>query len=181
MALTDKQQRFVNEYMVDFNATQAAIRAGYSPDTANRIASQNLSKLDIQDAIQKRRNQLEESTNITAERVRQEIAKIAFSDIRNILTVDGGLKDTSEWDDETASAIASIKSFDVTDRDSGEKMGTNREVKMYDKLAALRDLAKMLGMFEQDNKQKQPEINLNAPTRIVFTKGSDGGSGSKDK
>lgn len=42
MALTDKQQRFVEEYMVDSNATQAAIRAGYSPDTANSIASENL-------------------------------------------------------------------------------------------------------------------------------------------
>ena len=51
MALTEKQKRFCNEYLVDLNATQAAIRAGYSEKTANRIASENLSKLDIQEYI----------------------------------------------------------------------------------------------------------------------------------
>jgi len=51
MALTDKQEMFCREYLIDLNATQAAIRAGYSVKTANRIAAQNLSKLDIQNRI----------------------------------------------------------------------------------------------------------------------------------
>ena len=58
MKLTHKQQRFIDEYLIDFNATQAAIRAGYSKDTANRIGSENLSKLDIQEAIQSRLKEL---------------------------------------------------------------------------------------------------------------------------
>ena len=54
MKLTSKQQRFCDEYLVDLNATQAAIRAGYSKKTAKQIAQQNLTKLDIQEYIKKR-------------------------------------------------------------------------------------------------------------------------------
>lgn len=157
MALTDKQQRFVEEYMVDLNATQAAIRAGYSRDTARSVGCENLTKPDIQEAIQERKKQLSESTGITAERVLAEYAKIAFSDVRNVLTVDGGLKDSSEWEDDAAGAVASIKSFEVVSPE-GEKLGTNREVKMYDKLRALEALGKHIGIFERDNKQKQTEV-----------------------
>ncbi|GHE34826.1 terminase small subunit [Sphingobacterium griseoflavum] len=157
MALTDKQQRFVDEYMVDLNATQAAIRAGYSPDTARQMASENLSKPDIQEAIQIKKQKISEATGITAERVLAEYAKIAFSDVRNVLTVDGGLKDASEWGDDAAGAVAAVKSFEVTSSD-GEKLGTNREVKMYDKLRALEAIGKHIGLFEKDNKQKQAEV-----------------------
>ena len=147
--------------MIDLNATQAAIRAGYSRDTANRIASENLSKLDIQEAIQKRKQEISEATGITAERVLNEYAKIAFSDVRNVLTVDGGLKDTSEWDDVTAGSISSIKSMEVHNEE-GEKIGTNREVKMYDKIRALEALGKHIGLFEKDNVQKKTDISIPA-------------------
>lgn len=156
MALTDKQKRFVEEYLVDLNATQAAIRSGYSRDTARAIGSENLSKPDIQEAIKEKQAELSESTNVTAKRVIEEYAKIAFSDVRNVLTVDGGLKDSSEWDDNTASAVASIKTSEVISPE-GEKMGINREVKMYDKLRALDALGKHLGVFEKDNEQKKNE------------------------
>lgn len=156
MALTDKQQRFVEEYLVDLNATQAAIRSGYSRDTARAIGSENLSKPDIQESIREKREELSESTNISAKRVIEEYAKIAFSDVRNVLTVDGGLKDTSEWDNDTARAVSSIKTTEVTSPE-GEKLGTNREVKMYDKLRALEALGKHLGVFEKDNDQKKNE------------------------
>lgn len=157
MALTDKQQRFVEEYMVDLNATQAAIRAGYSRDTAKDIGCENLAKPNIQEAIQKRKQDLSESTGITAERVLAEYAKIAFADVRNILTVDGGLKDTHEWDDETAGAVAGVKVFEVYGPE-GEKLGTNKEIKLNDKLRALDSLGKHIGLFEKDNKQKQSEV-----------------------
>lgn len=64
--LTPKQKRFVEEYVIDNNATQAAIRAGYSPKTANRIASQNLSKLDIQNAIAEKQKVISEKTEYDA-------------------------------------------------------------------------------------------------------------------
>ncbi len=158
--LTDKQERFVQEYLIDLNATQAAIRAGYSERTAGQIGEQNLKKLEIQNAIHIAQQEISKRNDITIDRVLNEYAKIAFSDVRNILTTDGGLKDAFEWDDETAGAVASIKSFEVTSPE-GEKLGTNREIKMYDKLRALDSIGKHLGFFETDNKQKQSQIDVN--------------------
>ena len=75
--LTPKQSAFVREYMVDLNATQAAIRAGYSERTANRIGAENLSKPVIQDAIREQREIVEETCRITVEWVLNQIAGIA--------------------------------------------------------------------------------------------------------
>jgi len=82
MALTDKQQRFVKEYLVDLNATQAAIRAGYSQKTAGSIGEENLRKPEIAAAIQEAMEARSRRTEITADRVLQELAKIGFADIR---------------------------------------------------------------------------------------------------
>jgi phage terminase small subunit len=78
--MTPKQQQFVQEYLVDLNATQAAIRAGYSPRTANRIASENLSKLDIQATIDSEIAERSRRTEVTLDRVVKELAAIAFAD-----------------------------------------------------------------------------------------------------
>ena len=78
--LTDKQQTFVEEYLVDLNATQAAIRAGYSEKTAKDIGCQNLAKLYIQDAISKAMDARSERTAITADNVLKEIASLAFKE-----------------------------------------------------------------------------------------------------
>lgn len=75
-SLTPKQQRFVEEYLIDLNATQAAIRAGYSEKTARKIGSENLTKLDIQEAIQEARNKLSERTEITQDYVLTNIQKV---------------------------------------------------------------------------------------------------------
>lgn len=80
MKLTEKQKRFCEEYLIDLNATQAAIRAGYSSKTANRIAAQNLSKLDIQNYISELRNNQSNRTGITADTVLKELEKIALTD-----------------------------------------------------------------------------------------------------
>ena len=77
--LTPKQRRFVNEYLIDLNATQAAIRAGYSKKTAQQIGAENLSKPVIQAEIQKRQTKLQNKLEITQERVLQELASIAFA------------------------------------------------------------------------------------------------------
>lgn len=79
--LTAKQERFCIEYIIDLNATQAAIRAGYSKKTANRIASENLSKLDIQRKIQELQQERSERTEITQDKVLKELAGIGFAPI----------------------------------------------------------------------------------------------------
>lgn len=80
--LTPKQARFVAEYLIDLNGTQAAIRAGYSVHTARAIGAENLTKPDIASAIELAQQARADRTEITADRVLKELAKIGFSDIR---------------------------------------------------------------------------------------------------
>lgn len=77
--LTDKQQRFADEYLIDLNATQAAIRAGYSVKTATEQAARLLTNVKVQEYIQKRQNKLQANTGITQEKVLAELAAIGFS------------------------------------------------------------------------------------------------------
>lgn len=79
--LTEKQKRFADEYLIDLNATQAAIRAGYSEKTANRIASENLSKLDIRNYIQECMKERQERTEITQDMIIDELRKLGFADM----------------------------------------------------------------------------------------------------
>ncbi|AOG22057.1 terminase small subunit [Acidovorax sp. RAC01] len=88
--LTPKQQRFVDEYMVDLNATQAAIRAGYSAHTANEQGSRLLANVSVQAAISIARKAQQERTGITADRVLTEIALVAFADARELVEVRKG-------------------------------------------------------------------------------------------
>lgn len=86
--LTAKQQRFVEEYLVDLNATQAAIRAGYKAKTAAVIGSENLKKPYVKAEIQKRQQEKSNKTGITQERVLNELAKVAFADAADNPTAD---------------------------------------------------------------------------------------------
>ena len=74
--MTAKQERFVEEYLIDLNATQAAIRAGYSPRTARSIASENLAKPDIQEAIAEAKRERSETTKIDAEWVLRQAVEL---------------------------------------------------------------------------------------------------------
>lgn len=160
--LTDKQKRFCDEYLVDFNATQAAIRAGYSKKTANRIASENLSKPDIQTYIQSKANKVASKLEISQENTMREIARIAFADIRGLFKEDGSMKSITEIDDDTAAAIAGVETdelFDGVGRER-EQIGVTKKVKMNDKVRGLEMLAKHFGIY------KDPE---NQPQKIVIT------------
>ncbi len=145
--LTPKQIKFCEEYLIDLNATQAAIRAGYSEKTAGQIAEQNLRKLEIKDFIQGKQQALQKSTNITQERVLKEYARIAFVDIRSLYDESGNLKAITGLDEDTARAIAGIE---VVIEKSGEEkkiVDYIKKIKMIDKKGALDSLAKHLGMF----------------------------------
>lgn len=149
--MTSKQARFVEEYLVDLNATQAAIRAGYSAKRADAIGYENLRKPEIQAAIEEARQRLSEKTEITAERVRNELARIAFADIRNLFSWDeerACYVPSRELTDDEAAAVSSVK---AKTRHFTTEMGTETtielELKTYDKLGALDKLGKHLGMF----------------------------------
>lgn len=115
MPLNAKQERFVQEFLVDLNATQAAIRAGYSKDTAKSIGSENLTKPDIQAAIAKGKAKRSKKVEISQERVVQEMAKLALADPRNLLDANGDVKPPHKWDDATAACVSAIEA--TTDKD----------------------------------------------------------------
>lgn len=148
MDLTEKQRRFCEEYLIDLNATQAAIRAGYSEDTAGQIGWENLKKPEIQEYLKTRQNELQEATGITQKRVLEEYAKVAFLDIRKFYTVDGALKPVHDLDDEAAGALAGVEVYEEkTGAEDVEAIGTTKKIKTYDKVKALDSLARHLGMF----------------------------------
>lgn len=139
MALTLKQKMFIDEYLVDLNATQAAIRAGYSPKTAKDIASQNLAKLNIRIEIDKRMAERSKRVGMNADRVLQELGKLAFVKIEDVIDFKTGrIKPTATSDD-----LAAIQSIKIK---PGE-YGTEREIKFYDKKATLELLGKHLGLW----------------------------------
>lgn len=141
--MTKKQQRFVDEYLIDLNATQAAIRAGYSPDTAQQMGSENLSKPVIRNAIDKAIAERSRRTGISQDRVINEIAKVAFLNPADVINFDeAAVKDGAHRED--TACIASVKVKTVPTEDG---VISEREVKTYDKLKALELLGKHLGMF----------------------------------
>lgn len=142
--LTPKQRLFIREYLIDLNATQAAIRAGYSKKTAYSIGQQNLKKVEIAAAIEQAFIERCKRTDITANRVLQEIARISFLDIRKMYNADGSFKPIHELDDDTAAAVSGIEVEQVWEGrgEDREQVGTIHKVKLSDKRGALEMLAR---------------------------------------
>lgn len=144
-----RQERFVEEYIVDVNAKQAAIRAGYSAKTAEAQGSRLLSNVKVQRAIAARMAARSKRTEVTADRVLLEIARLGFSDLRRLFHQDGRLKHPLEWDDDTAASVASVE---VVTRDLGDgKVEHVRKIKLWDKGKALHQLASHLGLHRDQD------------------------------
>ena len=142
--MTKKQKRFVEEYLIDLNATQAAIRAGYSPATAGSIGQENLTKPEIHAAISKAMAEHSKRTGVSVDRVIKELAKIAFVKITDVVdTNDVTIKSDAEEDDLAAVQSVKVKTMD-TDKGSSEE----REIKLNDKVKALELLGKHFGMWD---------------------------------
>jgi phage terminase small subunit len=141
--LTPKQQRFVDEYLIDLNATQAAIRAGYSAKNADKIGPELLGKTRVAEAIRRAKEKRSARTEIKADRIVKELARIAFLDARKVMKwgPDGVTFHDSDELGEDEAAVVTEASQTVT-----ENGGTIR-VKLADKIGALTLLGKHLGMF----------------------------------
>lgn len=155
--MLDSHKRFADKYFETLNGSLSAEYAGFSKNAARQQAWELLQRDDVTEYLTQLKAEYAEKSGISKQRVLDEYRKIAFSDVRNILTVDGGLRSIDDLDDDTAGAIAGIESFDEFTRD-GEKLGTNRKIKLHDKLRALEALSKHLGLFEKDNEQSKPTI-----------------------
>lgn len=143
MALTPKQQRFVEEYLVDLNATQAAIRAGYSKKTAAEIGAENLTKPQIVAAVAAATDARSARTGYSADRVLEELARIAFFDRRKLFRwgPDGvSLLPSDGLADADAALVVEVS-------ETTSESGGSIRVKTADKLGALRLLGQHLGLF----------------------------------
>lgn len=172
--LTGRQKKFVMEYLVDLNATQAAIRAGYSERTAKSVGCENLTKPDIQVAIQEAQKELAKRVKITPELVLQEYARLGFLDPRKFFRADGSPIDITELDDDTAAALAGLEVMEIYEGRGDDRtfVGYLKKYKLTDKKGALDSIAKHLGMFverhEHTGKNGEPiESNVTVVSRTA--------------
>jgi phage terminase small subunit len=155
--LNAKQERFVQEYLIDLNATQAAIRAGYTKKNADQVSSRLIGKSQVAEAIAKGKEAMAKRNGITQDRVLQEYGRLAFADIRKLYKEDGSLKAPHELDDDTAAALSSIE---VVEMGGGLEVGQDikhvpmytKKVRLWDKKGALDSVGKHLGMFVEYHK-----------------------------
>ncbi|MBP3410466.1 MAG: terminase small subunit [Clostridia bacterium] len=143
--MTDRDLRFADEYFVDYDAKNAAVRAGYSEKTARNAAAwikaDDPKKPRLRALIDQKAAELSRRTGVTAERVIEELAKIAFANVEDIADPETGkmLEGVERVD---ASAVAGIRVK------SGEDW-VEYEVKMHDKIKALDLLGKHLGLYKE--------------------------------
>jgi len=152
--ITDRMKKFVDEYLIDFNATQAAIRAGYSPDTANEQGSQLLARPDIRELVAEGQKAIAERTQTFQDNAVDELKIVGFSDLADFLTVkEGGIVEQKSFDQLTKEQTKCIKKIKQTVRTSHSSDGTilhqtaTLEIELHDKLKALELLGRHLGMF----------------------------------
>ncbi len=145
---TEKQRRFVSEYVIDLNATQAAVRAGYSERTAPQIGSENLRKPHIAAAIEEELAARAARTQVTSDEVVRELRRIGMARLEHAVSWDNErlvLVPSEQLSEDTAAAVASV--------DRG-KYGLH--IHMHDKLKALQLLGEHTGAFRVE--QQQPEM-----------------------
>ena len=162
--ITDRMKKFVDEYLIDFNATQAAIRAGYSTDTANEQGSQLLARPDIRELVAEGQKEIMERTQTFQDNAVAELKIVGFSDLADFLTVkDGGIVEQKPFNELTKEQTKCIKKIKQTVRSSHSADGTILhqtaviEIELHDKLKALELLGRHLGMFNDSIRLKSEE------------------------
>lgn len=164
MALTGKQVRFCQEYTIDFNATQAAIRAGYSEDTAYSIGWENLKKPEIEAYISELIEDTANALKITRERVLNGYRKLAYYDARKFYDENGNLIKIPDLDEETAFALTG---FEVMEEKGGDGqghqvlLGYTKKIRMSDRKSALDSIAKICGYNEPEKIKHIGGITVN--------------------
>lgn len=147
--LSDKQEQFCKEYLIDLNATQAAIRAGYSEKTAQQIGTENLSKLVIQSRISELKAKRNVKVDLKAEDILKELKNFAYSDITQTMELE-----FSEIKKLPANVRRLITSFEkcIVDFEGGTR--TTYKIKFVDKMKAFEMLNRHIGFYEVDNTQQ---------------------------
>ncbi len=153
--LNPKQARFVEEYLTDLHATQAAIRAGYSPKTAESQGSRLLSVAKIARAIAARQDERAKDVGITQARVLREVALLAFSDVTHYqVDAAGKVTLTGEAPKGAQRAISSIKHRVTTDKDGGTSHEV--ELRLWNKPEAIKLSGRHVGLFGETEAERPP-------------------------
>lgn len=134
-----KHERFCHEYVIDLNGTQAAIRAGYSAKTANRIANQLLSKLDIQKRVAELKFNRNEELKVDANYVLRRLVEIDSMDVLDILLPNGEVKPIGEWPKVWRTTLSGI---DVMELAAADTAALIKKIKWPDKVKNLELLGK---------------------------------------
>lgn len=145
--MTPKQALFVAEYLKDLNATQAAIRAGFSEKTAKQQASRLLSNVNLQGEIERRKAVQLEDAGLSATRVLEEYRRVAFANILDFHDERGNIRPVTQWTRDMGAAVAGLETI-IKNAKAGD--GVTDEVlklKLADKLKALQDLGKHFGLL----------------------------------
>lgn len=167
MKLTDKQDAFCREYMIDLNATQASIRAGYSKKTANRIATENLSKPVIQERLAELKAERNERNQVDADYVLNRLLEIDALDVADILDDEGALKRLSEWPKAWRTTISGLDLTEIGDE--GVKIGSFKKLKWPDKVRNLELLGKHVDVQAFKERQETELKNLPPVLNITLT------------
>lgn len=166
--MNPKQERFCREYVIDLNGTQAAIRAGYSKKTAGQQAEQLLKILEIKKKVKELQKEIQDRTEITADMVVKELAKVGFANIQDYIGSGNSIEDISTLKENKAAAVESIKIVE-SEWGTGDRAGrkTSTTFKLHDKISALEKLGRHLGIFEKDNAQRERSVQVNINKKII--------------
>ena len=157
--LTAKQQLFAAEYLVDLNAAQAAIRAGYAKKGARQTGHRLLTNVDIAAAVAAKQAAQLNATDLTAERVKRELAWMAFSNLQDLKDEDGNWLPMSQWPRGAAAAVARVKvrKDNLTAGDGVQEVVV--DVQMWNKNQAIDSAMKHLGMLTEKH-EHEGNINI---------------------
>lgn len=162
--LTDKQEMFCREYLLDLNATQAAIRAGYSEKTARFIGTENLSKPNIADRVSNLKAERIKDTKIDASYVLKRLVEIDQMDVADILNEDGSVKSISEWPKVWRQYISGIDLADMFEGHGEDRkmVGILKKIKWPDKVKNLELLGKHVEVqaFKDKVEHSNPDGSL---------------------
>jgi phage terminase small subunit len=166
--LSVRQSLFVEKYLVLRNAKQAALESGYSPRTATEQGHRLLKHPEVRKRIAAHQRKIKMKTEVTTERIVMELARIAFADLTDLISVEGDdlkIKNLSEVDADLRAAVSEVSITSTRD-------GKNRKIKLHDKIKALQLLGLHTGMFVTVEQliDRMSETELDRLTERLLTK-----------
>lgn len=161
--LTDAQRRFADEFLVDFNATAAYIRAGYKArgQSASSCAAKLLAKPEVAAYLSDRKKVLSAETGLSLTRLTQELKAIALMDPRKLYDEAGAVLAPKDWPDDVAAAVAGIDVTEISEQRDGKKVriGQTRKLNLWNKLDAIEKALKLLNAYPE-RKQDGPRETI---------------------